>query len=542
MFDVKKIISRADERTIGQILGNQLLKLVQTVEPKYQSSSEIKKLIFLLHPEKEFLNNKKLRSILIDLLKPEEIRLIADTLGFLNSNEKNYYSFLKKKNIIAGSQDELLLFNFFNMVPTYRKSEVMNFSAREPLKGGYELFPHQREAINNIEKKLRVYPHRVLLHMPTGSGKTRTAMNLISEYLRKSEPTLVIWMASTEELCTQAFKEFQKAWSYLGNRNIGIARLWGKNHLDEITIEDGIIIAGFQKLTHYLSNVAGQKSLSAISRKISFIVVDEAHQSIAERYQSVIEIIYNSNPNTKLLGLSATPGRTWNDVDEDQKLADFYNRQKVTLSIDGYSNPVNYLIDYGYISKVNYKNLEYTTDTKVAEQFEKYISTDIKDYSKEVLSLLGQDSNRNLEIISEVINLIYNHKRILLFAPSVESSETIATVLRIKGINADSITSTTNIEIRRNIIEQFKSDDENVKVICNYGVLTTGFDAPNTSAVVIARPTLSLVLYSQMVGRGIRGEKAGGNKTAEVVTVVDTELPGFRNVSDAFYNWEDVWE
>jgi superfamily II DNA or RNA helicase len=79
-------------------------------------------------------------------------------------------------------------------------------------------------------------------------------------------------------------------------------------------------------------------------------------------------------------------------------------------------------------------------------------------------------------------------------------------------------------------------------VICNYGVLTTGFDAPKTSAALIARPTRSLVLYSQMVGRAIRGERAGGNKSAEIVTVVDPELHGFGDVSAAFTNWEDVWD
>ena len=73
-------------------------------------------------------------------------------------------------------------------------------------------------------------------------------------------------------------------------------------------------------------------------------------------------------------------------------------------------------------------------------------------------------------------------------------------------------------------------------------MLTTGFDAPGTSAAVIARPTISLVLYSQMVGRAIRGKKAGGNAEAEIVTVVDSGLPGFGDIGDAFLNWEDVWE
>lgn len=79
-------------------------------------------------------------------------------------------------------------------------------------------------------------------------------------------------------------------------------------------------------------------------------------------------------------------------------------------------------------------------------------------------------------------------------------------------------------------------------VLSNYGVLTTGFDAPAASAAVIARPTRSLVLYSQMVGRVIRGPKAGGTSTCDIVTVTDPKLPGFGDVAEAFTNWEDVWK
>ena len=62
-----------------------------------------------------------------------------------------------------------------------------------------------------------------------------------------------------------------------------------------------------------------------------------------------------------------------------------------------------------------------------------------------------------------------------------------------------------------------------------------------TSAAIIARPTKSLVLYSQMVGRAIRGPKVGGTLDAEIWTVIDQNLPGFRDISEAFLNWEDVW-
>ena len=80
-----------------------------------------------------------------------------------------------------------------------------------------------------------------------------------------------------------------------------------------------------------------------------------------------------------------------------------------------------------------------------------------------------------------------------------------------------------------------------LNILINYDVLTTGFDAPKTKIAIISRPTTSIVLYHQMIGRVVRGEKQGGNKACKVLTVVDTFLPGYKNLSDSFYFWEDIW-
>jgi superfamily II DNA or RNA helicase len=140
-----------------------------------------------------------------------------------------------------------------------------------------------------------------------------------------------------------------------------------------------------------------------------------------------------------------------------------------------------------------------------------------------------------------VKSLINKHNRIIVFAMNVKHSNVLALALSAFGIEVYSISSDTDNQVRKNAIKRFKSDVDKPIILCNYGVLTTGFDAPKTSCAVITRPTDSLVLYSQMVGRVIRGPKAGGNEEAEIVTVVDTKLPGFDKVSEAFFNWEDVW-
>ena len=133
------------------------------------------------------------------------------------------------------------------------------------------------------------------------------------------------------------------------------------------------------------------------------------------------------------------------------------------------------------------------------------------------------------------------HSRIIVFAPSVACARLQAAILLAQGHKAQVVTGVTPANERERIIRQFRSNSPESMILCNYAVLTTGFDAPQISAALIARPTRSLVLYSQMVGRATRGPKAGGNEEAEIITVVDPHLPGFGDITEAFTNWEDVW-
>ena len=174
-------------------------------------------------------------------------------------------------------------------------------------------------------------------------------MNVIAEHLRSNEPSLVIWLAFSDELCEQAVEEFEQAWGYLGNRPINVYRFWGASGSDLQAARDGFVVAGLGKMYNY-----GMRSLSLIATladRTSLVVIDEAHQSVAPTYGLVLDTLVEKQPTTGLLGLSATPGRTWSDVDEDQTLADFFRRQKVSLEVEGFPNPVEYLVVSGYLAR-----------------------------------------------------------------------------------------------------------------------------------------------------------------------------------------------
>ena len=398
------------------------------------------------------------------------------------------------------------------------------------------LFPHQKQAASEVERFLYHEDGRAMLHLPTGVGKTRTAMSIVASHLRTRSRGLVLWLAATRELLEQAAEEFESTWSAVGDRQVDCLRYWSHHNppIDEVT--DGIAICGLAKLHSYGKERA---RLWNLGDRTSMVVFDEAHQAVARTYQDIVETVVTRNPRTPLLGLSATPGRTWGNPEVDIAVAELFHENKVTLNFDG-EDPIKRLTDDGYLAAVDFSLLNVEPGLRLShtDLAEILRALDIPD---SMAARFGEDEQRNLRIVQRLLELTDSHPRVLVFAASVENALLLASVCRGVGLKADAVTGKTDANERERIIRQFKRPGGSDRILMNFGVLTTGFDAPAASAALIARPTKSLVLYSQMVGRVIRGPKAGGTDRCEVVTVVDTTLPGFGDVAEAFMNWEDIW-
>ncbi len=528
----ENFITRLNEEIVQQIVGKSAIQILNSLNTDLTRISRLQRVLLNIYSPLELLANREIRNEFIDILKVPEAEALCSLLG--KKIETDVYSTLKSLRFNSKSDFHKLL-SYFE-IEVEEEIDDYKFVAAKNAEANYPLFKHQRKAVAELNQKLYHEGKKVMLHMPTGSGKTRTAMNIICNHFRLNEPTVVLWLAHTEELLEQAATEFEKAWLNLGNRELKTVRHWDSSIENISEITDGFIIGGLAKITNILKSDAS--AISKLAAHSSLVVMDEAHMAIAPTFKLNLSVLISFK--SALLGLSATPGRTWNNPNADLELSQFFNRQKVTLQVEGYSNPVDYLVDEGYLARVNNSPLLYKSGFAISENDLQYLKDNFQ-LSDNFLKELSEDQQRNILILRKVDELITRHNRIILFAMNVEHSNLIATCLQARNVNAFSITSDTETGQRRNLIERFKSNEDIPLVLCNYGILTTGFDAPKTSCALISRPTDSLVLYSQMVGRAIRGRKAGGNDNAEIVTVVDTCLPGFDRVANAFFNWEDVW-
>ena len=490
-----------------------------------------------------------------DLLKDNALRL-----GVLNSLSQEQISLAYGVNDFSHDPNELADFRWGSN-PATRKflslfdvrleeafpvaDAPVRFSVQIPI--DKPLFDYQI----SIRKRLMDFllksdKKRIIAHMPTGSGKTRTTMEMLSDFIRTrnvSGSTLVVWMAHSDELCEQAAQSFTEIWSKMGSEDANIYRFWGGRRGEPIDFSKPVfIITSFQSC--HAAILSGEDDRFAMMAEIrsecDLLIVDEAHMSVAPTYKQAIDFLCNNS--TQLVGLTATPGRhhIGGDTAGTTELAEFYQNNKITLGTDvtGELNPIEYLQSRGILSIVKRYKIDSGIDIALSTRAVRAVS-ELLELPAEVLKELGENSKRTLLVASHALMLaIEQHKQTIVFCPTKENAADLALILQTRGCNARAITGETPMDDRRTWIEDFK--DGNLQVLTNFGVLTTGFDAPNIEAVIIARPTTSVVLYSQMVGRGLRGAAVGGSDSCTLVDVID-KIHNLPSIPQAFTFFDDYF-
>ena len=531
--DLTEIVDRLSEDDLCGMLGEEVVSLIQALTVGENETERLRRVAaaMLYDRADDLLASAHIREMCFRSMAAEKLEELARRLDMAH---------ISALRTVDPRQDARTWQTYLGFFGIDAQGAVPFTLApnRESVRPEFGLFPHQRRVVERVLEAIRGGHGRVVLHMPTGAGKTRTAMHIVSRSLVESEQTSVIWLAASAELLDQAADAFQHAWPKLGNRELNIVRFWGDYSPDLSTCSNCFMVAGLQKMHAFKAR--DPIGVLRLAKSVKLVVVDEAHQAIAPTYQEVINTLAETGMNNALLGLTATPGRTWADIDADERLAHFFDERKVMLEVEGWDDPVSFLIEQGYLARPAFRRLEVEASSNLKKHVDSAITS--ADYNPTLLDVLSEDVNRNIVILEEIRQLVKEgHTRILFFAASVRHAETISAVLTAMEIDSRVVTGNTGATVRSRVIKAFRGMQAKPMVLCNFGVLTTGFDAPNTSATVIARPTKSLVLFSQMVGRATRGPKVGGNETCTISTVVDVDLPGFGNVTEAFTNWEDVW-
>ncbi len=384
------------------------------------------------------------------------------------------------------------------------------------------LHEYQELMVGRILETLQSRPaQRGMLSLPTGAGKTRVAVEAIIRRLRslpqESINVPVLWVAQTDELCEQAVQTWQMVWRHTGPaQQLTISRLWNANEADPVEEGFHLVIATDAKLEKVV-----ESDRYDWLRQAQAVIVDEAHTSISPRYTRVLAALGLTPHRSRcaLIGLTATAFRGAN-TEETNRLVARYGSNRLDHHRDGTeilgSEPYATLQKLGVLARVRHEVLPGAELALNAREHESLMQMHRLPASVE--ERLGHDTIRNGILLEKILSLPDDWP-ILLFATSVNHAQTMAALLTRKGISAAAVSSDTDLGQRRHAIEEFRRG--RIRVLANYNVLSQGFDAPATRAVIVARPTYSPNVYQQMIGRGIRGPLNGGKEECLIVNVAD---------------------
>ena len=368
---------------------------------------------------------------------------------------------------------------------------------------------------------------RAMIELPTGAGKTRVAMETIRSWLSKRgrNNDTVLWLAHSEELCEQAAQDARSVWSSVADSpQVDLVRLWGKFTKDIhspqfqnvlLSPDPQIIISTPQRIINLLKDAASDESKRATVAIYTsgLVVIDEAHRGAAPTYKEILRNLECISKESSVLGLTATPYRMeYKDPSDEgtMELTEIF--RELLEPSETLQRPFrSALQNRNILSEIDLHQFDTETTLRVGSA--------IRGIDKAMQQKADTPARRS-KILPEIVDMAQNpNARILYFGPTVRDAQSMAIMLAMKGVKAGVVTGKTDPGTRISMVRDFKHGD--LQVLCNCQVLTTGFDAPKVSHVVIARPTVSQVLFEQMIGRGLRGPEFKGTERCSTTICVD---------------------
>jgi superfamily II DNA or RNA helicase len=560
-----KIKGKVTNQQVLYILGGVTAKALVSFEKEYYNtefSFDFAKLLIESLDNTALSNDKFIEILVLDLLldvdivKLLEILKIPGTANF--TNRENICS--KSKKVKAKAISELLdlELNYFiedsKNQKTLEHELVSPYSPLDIKDPGIEI-PKEYLCLHDYQKRVKDTATKILIedqkkkfmiHMPTGSGKTKTCVETMIDYMRTviSEEGFVIWFAHSKELCEQSYTTLKNMWKFRGDESVDFYKVFGDTdiNLDLLNKKRAVLFIGFQKF----NSILGSKNKDYVSfrtkiaNRAKLVVVDEAHKSMAPTYKKAIDYCQSNFDDCKLIGLTATPGRTNEDSEENKFLAEYFDDNLITIK-DAHgveqNNPLKYLQEENVLAEIEDEilNFDLTVNTPLYSNAEELTKSQLEEIANQ--AVINPSRNNTIrETVKE--RLEKNSKEsILIFAASTAHCIVLDMIFKKENITSKYVLGSTKKEERVESIQDFK--DKKLNVLINYSVLSTGFDAPLLNTLIIARTINSKILGSQIIGRALRGERNGGNKKNKIIVLKDN-ITGL-DPSFLFSYWEEFW-
>jgi DNA repair protein RadD len=532
------ILRKLDATELRAFVGN---SIVTAVETSFNTNVESILAELLIHKYGETLLDKKvLRMSLIDVTEEQKVLKLASDLGCKEKTPLIASDWLRKYFAKGYSPEKSRIFvdwlgfseRFCKVNITDSREEVelvsVNHGEKISLRG--YLHPYQKGVKDQILSSLNSPGVRLMVQMPTGAGKTFTALETVVDILRLPfQKKFSVWLVNSNELSEQALQSFKSLWKVKGDRPLETFRLFKKFSPAFSSHQNGgVVFASYDLFYSILSNIEDfrREELLYLIENTEYLIVDEAHAAVAETYQACV-LAFISNDFTKVVGLSATPLRE--EPEEALELRRLFSNNLISVRDDSnnvVNDPIRYLQSGLYLSKLKVETL----DTGFAFS---------GNSENTVLKALSEDSPRNKLILKQIEYANSIQDKTLVFACTKDHVLALYIMCISVGLKVKYIIGETPQSERPKILSEFNDGDTNVLI--NLDILSTGIDLPNVNRLIITRPVRSSIQYSQIVGRALRGPKNGGNQYNTIINILDN-IEYFSGMSLLYDKFRNDWE
>ena len=375
-----------------------------------------------------------------------------------------------------------------------------------------KLFDYQKDMVMRIEKAFRLY-RSVMAQMPTGTGKTVVLASVVESFLGE-HPLKSVWIvAHRRELVSQIQETIERVFSNrLAEKEDGSSDNLIEKPLDSslFTLRSSLIKAmSIQWLARHYDEIGEEPGM---------IVIDEAHHALARTYKEM----WDRFPKAKFLGLTATPCRL-----NGKGFIDLFD-----VLVQSWSVPE--FISKGRLATYDFVSIKSNGVTqRLIDSLQKR-GADGDYQNKEMDMLLNK--RPSIERLYRSFEEYGKDRKGIVYAINISHAKKIVELYQEHGIKAVAIDSKTPAAERQADIEAFKKGD--IQVLVNVDIFSEGFDCPDVEFVQLARPTLSLAKYLQMVGRGLRVAK--GKKNCVIIDNVG--LYRVFGLPSQVWNWKATFE
>ncbi|TKJ11622.1 DEAD/DEAH box helicase [Halomonas sp. 15WGF] len=339
------------------------------------------------------------------------------------------------------------------------------------------LRPYQTEAVKRVVSHFRATSSPAVVVLPTGSGKSL----VIAELARLARGRVLV-LAHVRELVEQNHAKYQ---AYGLEADIFSAGLKRKEASRQVV---------FGSVQSVVRNLEQFNDAS-----FTLLVIDECHRVSLEEdssYRQVIEHLRSQNPQLKILGLTATPFRLGQGFIYHRHHHGMVRGSEESFFADCvFEQPLRLMVKQGFLAAP--KRLDMAIE---GYDFSALAPSSSGLFREEELNRVVAGNRATPGIIAQVVEYAADRQGVMIFAATVAHAEEIMGYLPAE--QAALITGATASAERTALIDAFKA--RQLKYLVNVAVLTTGFDAPHVDLIAILRPTESVSLYQQIVGRGLR--------------------------------------